>query len=396
MFLSFHIVAWKCAEYLHPEHLRSCSRCRIDLGRSSHLSICSSDLHSASTKLLRMVSYVVQTLLFLIWRTLIFRRPVDSSHVRTMIVPPGQSCCIFTSARSFLILSCLTRTKLISLEHKGDSLNSKHKRCGIRAPPSPALRRLGALATFSAHACEGSRSSGITQKLDERLHPGTTVHRGTRFILPSIGLTGAPCQCLKRSYSQKSEGCSRRPYRESAPTAQTGWPRNECSALGQTMSVRLKSRPKSKPLGRSRITTRETQPAVGQPQPATPQPRTTKAREPGVTPRGRATPHVPARTLRPTRETMPASGRRFPSANSYPPDHAGRRHNIRPRPFRLGQRPDCPADRPDRPSERRGRPEAVFEAQSAQFKPKAGADLARLGLAVFLYLEHYKYFFLAL
>ncbi|CAA7040814.1 unnamed protein product [Microthlaspi erraticum] len=46
-----------------------------------------------------MVSYVVQTLLFLIWRTLIFRRPVDSSHVRTMIVPPGQSCCIFTSAR---------------------------------------------------------------------------------------------------------------------------------------------------------------------------------------------------------------------------------------------------------------------------------------------------------
>ncbi|CAA7034276.1 unnamed protein product [Microthlaspi erraticum] len=32
-----------------------------------------------------------------------------------------------------------------------------------------------------------------------------------------------------------------------------------------------------------------------------------------------------------------------------------------------------------RPSERRGRPEAVFEAQSAQFKPKAGADLARLG-----------------
>ncbi|CAA7061701.1 unnamed protein product [Microthlaspi erraticum] len=88
-----------------PNIYASCSRCGIDLGRPSHLSICSSDLHSASTKLLRMVSYVVQTLLFLIWRTLIFRRPVDSSHVRTMIVPPGQSCCIFTSARSFLILS---------------------------------------------------------------------------------------------------------------------------------------------------------------------------------------------------------------------------------------------------------------------------------------------------
>ncbi|CAA7045149.1 unnamed protein product [Microthlaspi erraticum] len=54
--------------------------------------------------------------------------------------------------------------------------------------------------TKSAHACEGSRSSGITQKLDERLHPGTTVHRGTRFILPSIGLTGAPCQCLVGSH----------------------------------------------------------------------------------------------------------------------------------------------------------------------------------------------------
>ncbi|CAA7039949.1 unnamed protein product [Microthlaspi erraticum] len=40
--------------------------------------------------------------------------------------------------------------------------------------------------------------------------------------------------------------------------------------------------------------------------------------------------------------------------------------------------------------------EAVFEAQSAQFKPKAGADLARLGLAAFSYLVHYKYFFLAL
>ncbi|CAA7040848.1 unnamed protein product [Microthlaspi erraticum] len=50
-------------------------------------------------------------------------------------------------------------------------------------------------------------------------------------------------------------------------------------------------------------------------------------------------------------------------------------------------RPDCPADRPARPSERRGRPEAVFEAQSAQFKPKAGADLARLGLAVFFILR---------
>ncbi|CAA7049330.1 unnamed protein product [Microthlaspi erraticum] len=96
---------------------------------------------------------------------------------------------------SNLILLSESRTSI-----QGDSLNSKHKRRGLLTPPAPAMRRLGALATFSAHACEGSRSSGITQKLDERLHPGTTVHRGTRFILPSIGLTGAPCQCLVGSH----------------------------------------------------------------------------------------------------------------------------------------------------------------------------------------------------
>ncbi|CAA7048958.1 unnamed protein product [Microthlaspi erraticum] len=63
------------------------------------------------------------------------------------------------------------------------------------------------------------------------------------------------------------------------PTAQSGWPRNMFRAR-PNVSVRLKSRPKSKPLGRSRITTRETKPAVGQPQRhATP--RTTKPREPG-------------------------------------------------------------------------------------------------------------------
>ncbi|CAA7025736.1 unnamed protein product [Microthlaspi erraticum] len=44
------------------------------------------------------------------------------------------------------------------------------------------------------------RDENGSWKLDERLHPGTTVHRGTRFILPSIGLTGAPCQCLVGSH----------------------------------------------------------------------------------------------------------------------------------------------------------------------------------------------------
>ncbi|CAA7041292.1 unnamed protein product [Microthlaspi erraticum] len=50
----------------------------------------------------------------------------------------------------------------------------------------------------------------------------------------------------KRSYSQKSEGCSRRPYRESAPNAQSGWPRNDVPRSAKTV-VRLMSRPKFKP-----------------------------------------------------------------------------------------------------------------------------------------------------
>ncbi|CAA7059672.1 unnamed protein product [Microthlaspi erraticum] len=101
------------------------------------------------------------------------------------------------------------------------------------------------------------------------------------------------------------------------PNAQSGWPRNECSALGQTYSVRLKSRPKFQPLGRSHITTRETSPAVGQ---ATPQPRTTSARA-GRTPRGRAT-----LTYRPTsvRAGNYAHVRPKTIGQIYPPTTAGR------------------------------------------------------------------------
>ncbi|CAA7041924.1 unnamed protein product [Microthlaspi erraticum] len=46
------------------------------------------------------------------------------------------------------------------------------------------------------------------------------------------------------------------------PNAQSGWPRNECSALGQSYSVRLKSRPKSKPADHTSRPGK--QPAVGQ------------------------------------------------------------------------------------------------------------------------------------
>ncbi|CAA7021899.1 unnamed protein product [Microthlaspi erraticum] len=48
----------------------------------------------------------------------------------------------------------------------------------------------------------------------------------------------------KRSYNQKSEDCPDGSIENQRPTAQSGWPRNDCSALGQIISVRLKSRPK--------------------------------------------------------------------------------------------------------------------------------------------------------
>ncbi|CAA7025748.1 unnamed protein product [Microthlaspi erraticum] len=96
---------------------------------------------------------------------------------------------------------------------------------------------------------------------------------------------------------------------------------SEVSAKVQTIGRSRKSRP-GKLL-----------PAVGH---ATPRPRTTKAREPGVTPRGRATPRVP-RPMHPSdRETTSRVRPRFHRPNftvrPQPADHA----SVRPRPFRLG------------------------------------------------------------
>ncbi|CAA7015100.1 unnamed protein product [Microthlaspi erraticum] len=89
------------------------------------------------------------------------------------------------------------------------------------------------------------------------------------------------------------------------------------------VSVRLKSRPKSKPLGRS-----HTRPGKHCPRSAKLQrhatPRTTKAREPGNKPRGRATLRVP----RPMHPSEPGKNVPRPaensSAKSHPLDHAGR------------------------------------------------------------------------
>ncbi|CAA7025584.1 unnamed protein product [Microthlaspi erraticum] len=110
-------------------------------------------------------------------------------------------------------------------------------------------------------------------------------------------------------------------------------------------SVRLKSRPKSKPLGRSRITTRETSPRSAKPQRHAAHDQRA-SRE--VTPRGRATPRVPADA---PSEPGNSRVRPKPSANSIRPTTPADRHNIRPRPFRLGQdptvRPTVPTDRPN-------------------------------------------------
>ncbi|CAA7050045.1 unnamed protein product [Microthlaspi erraticum] len=156
-----------------------------------------------------------------------------------------------------------------------------------------------------------------------------------------------------------------------------------CSALGQNISVRLKSRPKfetDRPITITQHDPGNIVPRSAKLQTFHATPRTTMPREPGTSlaaaqPVSRTTADASVRAGK----ERPTSGRET-IGQSHPPTTPADHETIRPRPFRLGQ-PDCPADRPDRPSERRGRPEAVFEAQSAQFKPKAGADLARLGLA---------------
>ncbi|CAA7046789.1 unnamed protein product [Microthlaspi erraticum] len=155
-------------------------------------------------------------------------------------------------------------------------------------------------------------------------------HHSTAFTILQV----TPNQ--KRSYSQKSEGCSRRPYRESAPNAQTGWPRNDVPRSAKTDSVRLKSRPKFKPSGRSRIRPGKHCPAVGQA--TSRQPRTTKRASRETKPRGRATRSAyHGRCIRPSREDVPRPAEK-PSAKSIRPTKpADRKHPARP--FRLAKDP---------------------------------------------------------
>ncbi|CAA7057435.1 unnamed protein product [Microthlaspi erraticum] len=162
--------------------------------------------------------------------------------------------------------------------------------------------------------------------------------------------------------------------RISAQTAQSGWPRERMFPLGQITSVRLKSRPKFKPSGRSRITTRETM-SRGRPRHNRSRHAAhDHAREPGSKPRGRAT------FSRTTADAPSEPGSYVPrpaensSANLHRPTTAADHESVRPRPFRLGHDPI--SGRSSRPSQRRGRPEARFEARFTIFKP--GLTLSRL------------------
>ncbi|CAA7030185.1 unnamed protein product [Microthlaspi erraticum] len=127
------------------------------------------------------------------------------------------------------------------------------------------------------------------------------------------------------------------------------------------VSVRLKSRPKSKPLGRSHITTRETL-SRGRPS----QRHATRARPKRASREQASRPRNPlayhGRCIRPSREERPTSGREFHRPNSSV-DHAGR-PRIRPTPtVPTRPRPDCPADRPD------DRPNAAVDPKPV-LKPK--------------------------
>ncbi|CAA7045131.1 unnamed protein product [Microthlaspi erraticum] len=147
-----------------------------------------------------------------------------------------------------------------------------------------------------------------------------------------------------------------------APNRAVRLAEERCSRSAK-VSVRLKSRPKSKPLGRSRITTRETVPrSASHNRHATP--RTTKAREPGKSlaaaqlastdaPSEPGEPSRPAeRFHRPNLSVRPA-GRPNPSGPTVP---------TRPRP---DVRPIVPTTVPTPRSTR-----SPFEAQISYFQAR--------------------------
>ncbi|CAA7031826.1 unnamed protein product [Microthlaspi erraticum] len=101
--------------------------------------------------------------------------------------------------------------------------------------------------------------------------------------------------------------------RISAQTAQSGWPRNVFRSA--KTSVRLKSRPKSKPSADASRPGKHVPRSASQTTHA--MPRTTMPREPGTSLAAAQPSRVPRPMRRPSRERRPASGRET-SAKSHP------------------------------------------------------------------------------
>ncbi|CAA7031576.1 unnamed protein product [Microthlaspi erraticum] len=137
--------------------------------------------------------------------------------------------------------------------------------------------------------------------------------------------------------------------RISAQTAQSGWPRNECSARPNHIRPSEVSA-KVQTVGRSRITTRETVPRSAKPQPLTPAAHD-QPREPGNKPRGRAT--FSRTTADAPSEPGTTSGRNH-RPNFIRPTTAADHESVRPRPFRSydamtrSSRPTVPTPRSTR------------------------------------------------
>ncbi|CAA7061743.1 unnamed protein product [Microthlaspi erraticum] len=163
--------------------------------------------------------------------------------------------------------------------------------------------------------------------------------------------------------------------RESAPKPRSPAGRETCSALGQITSVRLKSRPKSKPIGRSRTRPGKHCPAVGQAKRSTPR-RARPKRASRETSLAAAQPFRVPRPMHPSEPGRTSHVRpRILIGQISSVDHAGRPESVRPRPFRLAHDPmSGRSSRPTVPTPRSTR--SPFEAQTYVFKP--GLTLSRL------------------
>ncbi|CAA7045041.1 unnamed protein product [Microthlaspi erraticum] len=153
---------------------------------------------------------------------------------------------------------------------------------------------------------------------------------------------------LKRSYNQKSEDCPDGSIENQRPTAQSGWPRNECSALGQN---RVRPTEVSAKVQTTRPITHDPgNMSRGRPSQRHATPRTTSARAGKQASRPRNLPRTTADASVRAGKERPTSGREFiGQISSARPRRPTR---IRPtRPFRLAHdptvRPIVPTDRPN-------------------------------------------------